>query len=214
MRTRWVAGCLGCWALWRSASLRWSRRQRSRRSPTGRRSDAAAAGAEGVQVPAVRDPHARQRPAGDDRPAPRAAGGHDAAADACRRGAGSGRQARRRRARGAPARSGHDHAERAADRRADRLHRRRARHRVRHRPDLRQRGRDEGFVRRGDGSGGRRRAQSGVRARGDRAAEGAGDLVAAASATRIRTTSRRCCSTGWSTASIPTGCRAAARRRR
>ena len=66
----------------------------------------------------------------------------------------------------------------------------------------------------GDGSGRRRRPQPGVRAGRDRAAEAAGDLVAAGERRRSRLRRRRRCSTGWSTASIRTGCPAAARPRR
>ena len=69
--------------------------------------------------------------------------------------------------------------ERAADCRSDRLDRRRARHRLGRRLHLRQRHRDEGLLRRRDGPGGGRRPQPGVRAGGNRAAEGADPVDAA-----------------------------------
>ena len=66
----------------------------------------------------------------------------------------------------------------------------------------------------GDGPAVRRRSEPRVRRRGDRAAEAAGDVVAAGQRRGSRLHRRRACSIGWCTASTPTDCRTAVRRRR
>ena len=115
------------------------------------------------------------------------------------------REERRRGARGGAARSGHDDELGRADRRHDRLDRRRARHGRGQRPELRQRRRDEGQPGARLRSAVRRRAQSGVRAGGDRSPAPAGGLRAEGQPRGSRTTSRASCSIGSSTASIPYG---------